>query len=342
MDATETTSKETLEKASDLSKVTIDLEEDFEKKKEYTSIIYKIRNHDKELSQLLKKQDAFTDEDKARGKELAAKIEDYKKQLEELADNRVQFCHMKDVIKYIQSKLPLMEKKKIKVVGTVKCNLYKGKTMLQYVPSSIELVDTDTEEQLKIYVEIFYDKDAVDDDKKAKQLHGNVFIYTREKGTDRLYPVTIGLNYEKVDLEDTEDVLFLDFMRTAFEIHDKKQIHKNKVELNVINGSPVVEFDESCLTDRQKLAIAVGKNKLEDFRPKGNIYGDRIQELRLSMPITEGEFANGALEVFPVKELGDYLVSDDSDVSVTDIEDKKEETKPSAESNKAKMKSLFS
>ena len=116
-------------------------------------------------------------------------------------------------------------------------------------------------------------------------------------------------------------------MKGNFAISDKKQVHKIGLELNVINGSPTVEFDESCLTDKQKTAIAVGLNKLEDFKPKGNVYGDKITELRVVRGDLK-EYPNGSIEVFSVRDLGDYLVADDSDVSIKDV---KKEDKPKVE-----------
>ena len=52
--ADETESEETMKLIPDFMKVTIDLETDFDKKKEYTSLIFKNRNHEIENNKLLK------------------------------------------------------------------------------------------------------------------------------------------------------------------------------------------------------------------------------------------------------------------------------------------------
>ena len=50
------------------------------------------------------------------------------------------------------------------------------------------------------------------------------------------------------------------------------------------------------LTDAQKEQIELGIKTLDDFKPKGNIYGDRIDEFRLFDPKLEGDFADGLLK----------------------------------------------
>ena len=40
----------------------------------------------------------------------------------------------------------------------------------------------------------------------------------------------------------------------------------------------------------------MGIKTVDDFRPKGNVYGDRIDEFRLFEPKLEGDYADGVLE----------------------------------------------
>ena len=64
----------------------------------------------------------------------------------------------------------------------------------------------------------------------------------------------------------------------------------------LLRGAEEADFDESMLTDAQKEQIELGIKTLDDFKPKGNIYGDRIDEFRLFDPKLEGDFADGLLE----------------------------------------------
>ena len=340
----DTTSEEVLNKVADITKIIIDLETDQEKKREYTKLIFKVINLEKSNADIAK-QDIIADADKATVAENNVKIAEYNRQIKELADNRKVFCHVKDAIEYLNSKLPELAKKKIKVTGNVKCNYYNGKNTLLYNPSLIEIVSDDTASQLMVTAEIFYDKDSVINDEKTKQMTINGYIADREDKQDKLYPITLGLNYQNVDKENAEHMVFYNLMLAGFAIHDKKQVHKIKVEIKVINGAEVIEFTEDCLTDLQKAQIEIGQRTLEDFRPKGNIYGNRVQELRYYQPVFMGQFAEGSLEVFPVKELDQYIKTDDSDMKSADItaQDKKEETaKSGATDIKASINSLFS
>ncbi|GCD11707.1 hypothetical protein [Clostridium tagluense] len=289
----------TFEKTSDFVKIIIDLETDFDKKKEYTKLIYKKHAHE------FKKAEDKTPED-----EVA--IKDYDEQIRAVATNRVEFCHIKDAITFLNQALPLFKGYKIRATGNIKSNYYDGKNNLQYVPNYIEIVPVSYENQLKAYLDIFYEKDSIDDDKKMKKFIVNGYVGDRVKRADKLYPLTVVIDYTNVDEEIPEHVMLLDFMKDTFKITDKKQMHKMGVEINIINGSEKLEFDESKLTDQQKLAITFGKNKLSDFAPKGNIYGDRITELRVSNGDLKN-YPNGSVEVFKAIDITDYLVADDSD-----------------------------
>lgn len=337
----ETHKPEIINKASDLTKIVIDLETDFEKKKEYTKLLFKVRNHEKDNRDLLSKKE-LTDDEKAKIEENNSKIEEYQKQINELATNRVVFCHMKDAIKFLNASIPTIGTSKIKITGNIKSNFYNGKNNIQYIPNNIELVPEETESQLKAYIDVFYDKDSIEDDKKLKKMFINGYIGEREKKKDKLYPLTVLIDYTKIDEEDDDQKALLDFMKNTFKITDKKQVHKIGVEINVINGSEIVEFDESCLTKEQKTAVALGLKKVEDFKPRGNVYGNRIQELRVCCPDLSN-YPEGAVEVFSVKDLGDYLADDDSDITEDKAkkETNKSEEKTQETSQADKLKALF-
>lgn len=329
----DTAKPEVIEKSADFTRVTIDLETDFEKKKQYMSLIFKKRNHE------MKKDEDKTQED-------LDKIKEYEQQIKELAVNRVSFCHMQDAIRFLNSALPVIDKQKVRVTGQVKCNYYNGKNNLQYIPSLIELVPEDTENQLKVFVDFFYDKDGIDDDAKEKKMVVNGYIGEKVKKVDKLYPLAVAFDYAKVDEENPQHKMLLDYMKGIFKITNKKEVHKIGLELNVLNGAETVEFSEDCLTEQQKMEIALGLSKLEDFKPRGNIYGSKIQELRVFKPDSKN-FPQGSMEIFPVDELDTYLSYDDSDVKISDVkkEETKEEVNKTGSTNNSTedlMKSLFS
>ena len=87
----ETANKEVLDRTN--PKIIIDLEDDFDKKKDYLSLIYKKRNHE------IINDDEKTDED-------LQKIKEYTRQIKELADKRYEFAHIKDAMELLNANLP--------------------------------------------------------------------------------------------------------------------------------------------------------------------------------------------------------------------------------------------
>lgn len=308
-----TTDKNVIERVPNFARIVLDLENDFEKKDERIKLFFKKLNHER--------KETKTEED-------LTKIKEYEEQISELSENRVEFAHMKDAIKFLNASLPTIGKQKVRVTGNVEINYYNGKSNLQYVPSLIELVPEESENKLKVYCDFFYDKDGIDDDTKEKKMFINGYIGKTVSKAEKLFPVQIVLDYTKINEEDEKHTMLLKLMKDIFKIIDKKQIHKNAIELNLLNGREQVEFSEECLTDMQKMYIQMGMAKLEDYKPKGNSYGNKIQELRVVKADLK-EMPNGSIEVFPIKELEDYLQQDDSDKNVNDV--KNEEKKPDEE-----------
>lgn len=327
-----TTDKNVIARVPNFARTVIDLENDFEKKDERIKLFFKKLNHER--------KETKTNED-------LEKIKEYENQINELSGNRAEFVHMKDAIKMLNASLPMIAKQKVRVTGNVKINYYNGNARLQYIPSLIELVPEETENKLKVYTDFFYDKDGIEDDSKEKKMYVNGYIGETISKADRLFPIQVVLDYTKIDEENAQHMILLKLMKDIFKITDKKQIHKNAIEINVLNGREQVEFSEDCLTEQQKMYVKMGLNKLEDFRPRGNSYGDKIQELRVAKADLK-EMPEGSIEVFSIKDLDDYLAQDDSDKTVKDV--KKDEVKEevvakeetASQSTEDLMKSLFS
>lgn len=328
VEQSQTLNDDVIEKCADYLKVVIDLEEDQELKKEYTKLIYKKLNHERAENP--------TDEDKA-------KIEEYTKQINELATKRTTVVTSKDLIQILGAIAPdLREKKtKVKVKGNIKLNYYNGNTRLEYHPTSFEIVGKDAAYENVLLLDIFYEKDSIEDEEKEKKMYINGWLAQKVKGGEfKLYPVPFVLDYSKIDTEDPDQKLLLEYNKGIFDIKDKKQVHKVSVIGKSLNGAEIKEFDESCLTARQKMSIALGQSKIEDFKPKGNIYGDFKIEYRIITDDLRTQ-PDGTEPVFPVKELEDYLSYDDSDKKAEDVKVEENEPEDQEEKRKAMMAKLF-
>ena len=326
VEQSQTLNDDVIEKCADYLKVVIDLEEDQELKKEYTKLIYKKLNHERAENP--------TDEDKA-------KIEEYTKQINELATKRTTVVTSKDLIQILGAIAPdLREKKtKVKVKGNIKLNYYNGNTRLEYHPTSFEIVGKDAAYENVLLLDIFYEKDSIDDVKKEKKMYINGYLAQKVKGEFKLYPVPFVLDYTKIDTEDPNQKLLLEYSKGIFDIKDKKQVHKVSVIAKSLMGAEIKEFDESCLTERQKISIALGKSKIEDFKPKGNIYGDFKIEYRVITDDLKVQ-PDGTEPVFPTDELVNYLSYDDSDKKAEDVKVEENETSEE-DKRKAMMAKLF-
>lgn len=155
---------------------------------------------------------------------------------------------------------------------------------------------------------------------------------------DKLMPLTVVFDYSKTDDDNADHQMLVEFVKSTFKITNKKYIHKNGMDINVINGREMEEFDESKLTDGQRMAIKLGMKKLEDYKPKGMVFGDRIQELKVVCPDLKA-YPEGSQEVMPIKELEDYLMVDYVKDEDNSTEDKTEESKQEDSNNQADLMS---
>ena len=85
-------------------------------------------------------------------------------------------------------------------------------------------------------------------------------------------------------------------------------------------------------------------NKVEDFKPRGGIFGDVIQELK----VITGDFKTypeGAVTVINKSDLGEYLFKEQQDVTKdevkNDTQEEEKEEKNNEQSTEDLMKALF-
>ena len=329
-----TNTPEVMSRVADFTKITIDLETDFEKKKEYMGLIYKIRNHEFKVSELEKKKEyeGLTTEEEAELEEHKAKIEIYKQEVSEKATNRHEFI-MKDAIDFINENLPEMKKHKVRVLGDARSNYYNDVNKFQYIPKIIEYVPNDTENQLKIEATVFFDKNSIIDKDKEKKILINGYVPETKKKVTTLYPTLFVLDYNKLDLTLESHQSILDFMKGTFKVKDKKSVYRVPLDIELIDGAEEKEFTEADLTKEQKQLIELGFNTIDDFKPKNKQFGENKVEYRMIKPILKDDFASGAVVSFALKDLVSYLPKDESDASEDDTPNNNEQDVEDSSSN---------
>jgi len=87
----------------------------------------------------------------------------------------------------------------------------------------------------------------------------------------------------------------LNYLKNIFKISGDSFCHI-PWEINAFRGAEEVEFTEDMLTDSQREQVELGISKIEDFKPKTKPVGGNKIEFRLSKPLIEGAFTDGAVD----------------------------------------------
>lgn len=221
---------------------------------------------------------------------------------------RKEFLAPWDLISYVQKHIEEMNGKKYTITGRVRRDIYKGAVTNRFELQGIYAAAEDAKEQLRVTGEVFFTADDIDlsDWKKEKKI--TISGYTREyiskdEGNKYLQQ-TLTYDCSKVDPANKQMLERVQFVTESFgvEVNDemeaklalkKKKVYRNNFICAYVNGSETFEFDESMLTPYQKRGIATGALTLDDCRPSGQIYGDRVVMIKVVKPIVKDEYKNG-------------------------------------------------
>lgn len=242
---------------------------------------------------------------------------------------RKEFLSTYDAIEFIQENLPGY-KGKICVTGRMDKQWYKDKYYDKFVIQNIYSVDEERNNRLTIVADVYYNKDSVDKDdwKSDKRIALDGFIqqYINKDEGVKYVPHRFIFNASKYDPDNERHQNLLKYKLKYIDI-TKKSMQHLQWECVLINGSEKIEFDESQLTKAQKEQIELGVRKLEDFRPAGSIFGERINEYRLFDPKLTGDFADGLVDTeMSVKEFEELIYVPPVDEKLDDVVKKAEKS----------------
>lgn len=218
--------------------------------------------------------------------------------LAELYDMRKEFITSYDFAEYLKEVLPTYGGK-LTVTGQVKRSFYKNKYSDSFEPRAVYAASTDTKNKLSMRVGFFYNKNGVekakyDTDKKIF-VNGYVLQWINSVDKNKFMPLQLVFDASKYNLENERHKKLLDYKLKYVDI-DHETYQELLWEVRIVNGAEVVEFTEDMLTDSQREQVELGLKTLEDFKPRGNIYGERIREYRLADPILKGNYENGFVD----------------------------------------------
>ena len=312
-----------LDMVADFKKVVVDLETDFEKKAEYDKLSYKIN--------ALERKDELSNERKK-------DLKEYKEKYQELATNRHEFINDKDLVEFLHANLDVLTANKVRVRGNIEMSEWKGKYYTTYIPTHFELVEEETPSKLKAKVDVYFEKDALDEscfkDTKKIFVSGYLQNYDRNVKENRYFPKDFIINGEKLDMEDEKHVKYLDFLKDNFSCGEKNKNHVHHMiwEITVYRGAEVHEITYDDLTKSQKTAVDLGINKLSDF--KKNILGNTVDEYRAFRPALKiDEFAEGTVDTgFKLDDFLEKVARNTADIRMEQA--KKDEVKPEKREDK--------
>lgn len=235
--------------------------------------------------------------------DIVSRVASYRKYIVDLGEDhggRQEFITVYDMITHLQKYLPNYEGRVV-VTGQFTRDWY-GKKKMYYSKFRIQNVfaaPDDRKSRLMITADLFYNRDSFDDsdfDESKKITLDCYFEQYINKDEGRKYvPIQVVFSAAKYDMENDHHKKLLNYKLKYLKVKNKNMVHI-PWEMVLLRGAEEAEFDESMLTDAQKEQIELGIKTLDDFKPKGNIFGDRIDEFRLFDPKLDGDFADGLLD----------------------------------------------
>lgn len=280
-------------------------------------------------------------------------VANYKKTIIKIGDERKEFVSPYDAVDYVAEHIDELNGKKVVVTGQRSKNLYQNKLSDRFQISSIRTIDDDDDQpnRLTVNIDFFFDKDSFDlaDWKNEHKLYINGYTseYISDTKETKYVPQQIVFDCGKIDWKNEKHRSLVAFKLKVLgcELGDEdkvsvklkgKNVFKIGIKATYVNGSEKAEFDESMLTDMQKEAIELGLNTLDDFRPSGSIYGQRVvlYKLRDFNMRKDSAYENGMVDTeISISEFEEDVWFAPEEESVDDIEKDAEDVVSDAQSD---------
>lgn len=228
-------------------------------------------------------------------------VASYKKTTVDLGedfDGRKEFITMYDAINYIKENLPNYNGK-VTVTGQMVKEFYNGKYYDKFKLQNLYAVNEDKKNKLLLTADVYYNKSCVDKtDYKSEKIitvDGYIQQYINKDEGTKYIPQRFVFNATKYDENNERHRNLLDYKMKYVDVTSKNMQHM-MWEIVMINGAEEVEFTIDQLTKNQREQVELGVRTLDDFKPKGNILGERINEYRFFEPKLIGDFADGLVD----------------------------------------------
>jgi len=271
--------------------------------------------------------------------DIIEKVANYRKYIVNLGDEhggRQEFITAYDMIEHLREHLPNYDGRVV-VTGQFTRDWYaKKKTYFsKFRIQNVFAAPEERKNRLLLTMDLFYNKSSLDDsdfdENKKMTLDCYIEQYINKDEGRKYVPIQVVFSGAKYDLENEKHKKLFDYKMKYIKVKNKNMVHI-PWEIVLLRGAEEAEFDESMLTDSQREQVELGIKSVDDFRPKGNIYGDRIDEFRLFEPKLEGDYADGVLEC------DDTADEFEEKIFVPAADETMEEAKKNSKSAKSKSK----
>lgn len=229
-------------------------------------------------------------------------VANYRKFVLNLGDDyggRQEFVAAYDFLGAVSEWLPKYNGRVV-VTGQFSKDFYNGKYMDRFQFQSIYAVtDDERKNRLGVTLDLYYNVNSLDTaewkDSKRLYLNGYVSQYINKDEGNKYMPHQTILDATKFDESNERHMKLLKYRKKYLQVKNKTYVHV-PWECVLLSGAETVEFTADMLTDAQREQVELGIKSIDDFRPRGDIYGSKIVEYRLFDPKLTGDFENGVVD----------------------------------------------
>lgn len=247
-------------------------------------------------------------------------------------DKRTEFISAYDFITFVCDNLKEIKGKRWIINGFTKKDFYNGNVRDRFQIRNMFEVTDDRKNQLRVSMNEFWSVDDIDTDNWEKEKVLTINGYTDEyiDGKTQYVPQQVVFDCKKIDYSNNRHVKVKDYKLRQLGMEEvdgkikvnlkKKKVYRLNLTCNYVNGAEEVEFDTSTLDANQLEAIELGLKTIDDFRPSGSIYGNRVTAYKIVDFDLRGEAANGVYDSeFTTSEFEDLIYDPDAKESIDDV-----------------------
>lgn len=202
---------------------------------------------------------------------------------------------------------------------------YAGQYFKEFQLQNVYSASENTKRRLAMNLDLYYDRDSMDTSslKDNGKIYMNCYtqMWINKDEGNKMVPVQVVFNTAAFNMDAPREKAKYECNMGYLTTKSRNPVHMNW-ELGVVNGAEEIKFDESCLTKPQLRQIELGFSTLEDFRPRGSIFGERVNELRINKPLLTGDFADcetAAVSDYTAREFEDMIYVPNKDETVEDM-----------------------